>query len=238
SDYANRLPRGRTYARNGSILDLHIEPGQIVAAVAGSALYGVRIRIEPLAADRWETIRTASRGTLGSMVELLEGRVSKAVMQVVTDPATGLFPRSSEIHLSCSCPDWADLCKHAAATLYGVGARLDWEPELLFALRGVDPGELVGAPLPSRTTRRSGRRVLAVDDLAALFGVEIDFAPEPEPVDASLTEALANALAEASATIGALAEQPGVDERAVAEEIAELELMGVVYRVGEVWCLG
>jgi len=176
SDYANRLPRGRTYVRNGSVIDLQIAGGRIEALVSGSEFYEVTLGIRPLAAGKWKRIRSQCAGQIDSLVELLQGQVSDAVMDVVSRPGQGLFPTPREISLSCSCPDWATMCKHVAAVLYGVGARLDHAPELLFALRGVDPAELVADAVGrAGRKRKPGRgRVLAADDLSAVFGVDID----------------------------------------------------------------
>ena len=171
SDYENRLPRGRTYARNGSVLDLQIAKGVISALVMGSDLYQIRFTIAPLHDARWAGIKLRSTGQIDSLVELLQGRFSDAVMRVITDRDTGLFPAPSEIKKSCSCPDSASLCKHLAAVLYGIGARLDEQPELLFLLRGVDHLELLeGAPAG---TSLSGPSALDSADLANVFGIEI-----------------------------------------------------------------
>ena len=180
SDFANRLPRGRTYVRNGSVCHLSIGKGRIEAIVSGSKLYNVSIEIKPLPAGKWKRLRDQCTGKIGSMLELLQGHFSDQVMEIVTDPDQGLFPGPGEISMSCSCPDWADLCKHLAAVLYGVGARLDQQPELLFLLRGVDHQELIAADLDlTDASEGSGkRRRLAADDLSGLFGVEIDEAPE------------------------------------------------------------
>ncbi len=180
SDYENRLPRGRTYVRNGSVCHLGIGEGRIEAIVSGSELYDICINIQPLPANKWKLLRDRCTGKIGSLLELLQGRFSSQVMEVVTDREQGLFPKPDEIGMHCSCPDWATLCKHLAAVLYGVGARLDQHPELLFKLRGVDHGELISADLDiSSATRGEGkRRRLASDDLSGLFGVEIDGAPE------------------------------------------------------------
>src|SRR5262245_5675442 len=143
SDYANRLPRGRTYVRNGSIVDLQIAKGEVSALVAGSALYKIKIGIAPVRPSRWKSICRDCAGSIDSLVELLQGRLARAVMDRVCQEGDGLFPSPDEIDLSCSCPDWAGMCKHVAATLYGVGARLDEKPQLLFVLRGVDESELL-----------------------------------------------------------------------------------------------
>jgi uncharacterized Zn finger protein len=176
SDYANRLPRGRTYVRNGSVIDLQIEAGRVRALVSGSDIYEVDIKIKPLAKPRWTDIKRRCAGQIDSLVELLKGSISKGVMEIVTRKGEGLFPAPKEISLSCSCPDWATMCKHVAATLYGVGARLDHAPEMLFTLRGVDPTEMVEAAVeqPSKAGKLRKGRVLASEDLSSVFGVDID----------------------------------------------------------------
>ena len=184
SDFANRLPRGRTYVRNGSVVHLSVETGRVQALVMGTDLYRVDIGIEPLPERRWTEVKGRSAGEIDSLVELLRGSLSKGVMEVVTRPGEGLFPSPGEIALSCSCPDWAVMCKHVAAALYGVGARLDHEPEKLFTLRGVDPLEMVEAAVQQQPGAGAPRgRVLASDDLSSVFGIEIDTAGEDqEPV--------------------------------------------------------
>lgn len=178
SDYENRLPRGRTYARNGSILDLQITKGAISALVMGSELYELKFTIKPLEKSRWTAIKSRSTGQIDSLVELLQGRFSDAVMRVITDRDTGLFPSPAEIQKTCSCPDWAGLCKHLAAVLYGIGARLDEKPELLFLLRGVDHIELLESAPAGKA--RSATATLDSGDLADVFGIEIAPA-EPQP---------------------------------------------------------
>ena len=177
-DFWNRLGRGRDYVRNGSVCDLVIEPGRVRARVAGNDLYRVEIGIKKLPPARWKAIRQASTGRIDSVVELLQGRLSDAVMRVMTHPANGLFPRGNEIEMACSCPDYAVMCKHVAAALYGVGARLDDRPELLFVLRGVDTAELfdeaVESGVVTKTRGRSGPSALEGYDLAEIFGVEIE----------------------------------------------------------------
>lgn len=187
SDYENRLPRGRTYARNGSILHLEIDQGSVKAMVRGTSLYQIVLHIEPVPEAQWRSIRAECGGQIDSLVELLQGKLSAGVMAVVTRPGQGLFPTPSQILLSCNCPDWATMCKHVAATLYGVGARLDEQPELLFRLRGVDPAELVpGAIDRGLAFSKSARGVvLAADHLAEIFGADIDFDAEPLPTVAS-----------------------------------------------------
>ncbi len=185
SDFANRLPRGRTYVRNGSVIDLKITNGEVRAKVMGSSLYNVNVTVVAVPGKQWRSISADCAGSIDSLVELLQGRLSNAVMERICRPNTGLFPAPKEIKFSCSCPDWASMCKHVAAVLYGVGARLDSQPELIFALRRVDPKDLVaqaGAGL-----RRSGQSPTAgkvLDDahLADVFGIEMaDVAPAKKP---------------------------------------------------------
>src|SRR5271157_2358174 len=176
SDFANRLPRGRTYVSNGSVVDLQIERGKVEALVSGSEIYKVKIDIAVAAPARWKAICADCAGSIGSLVELLQGKLSKHVMERVCREADGLFPAPREIKMSCSCPDWAGMCKHVAATLYGVGARLDSQPDHLFTLRGVnreDMVSIVGADLPLTATPAASDRVLADDDIAALFGLDM-----------------------------------------------------------------
>jgi uncharacterized Zn finger protein len=176
SDYATRVPRGRTYVRNGSVLDLKIAKGEVAAMVAGSSLYEIKITIAPVKAARWKAICRDCSGGIDSLVELLQGRLAKGIMDRVCREGDGLFPSPEEIKLSCSCPDWADMCKHVAAALYGVGARLDEKPELLFVLRGVDENELLadaGEDLVRTRAVPSTDKLLGDSDVAALFGLEM-----------------------------------------------------------------
>ena len=184
SDYENRIPRGRTYVRNGSVVDLQIGKGEVAAMVAGSALYKINITIAPVKAARWKAICRDCAGTIDSLVELLQGRLAKGVMDRVCREGDGLFPSPTEIKLSCSCPDWADMCKHVAAALYGVGARLDQKPQLLFVLRGVDESELIagaGQDLTLTKAAPSAAKMLNDSDVAALFGLEMAEPAHPDP---------------------------------------------------------
>src|ERR1035437_5998594 len=176
SDFANRLPRGRTYVRNGSVIDLQIAPGEIKALVSASRIYKVAVKVAPVEKARWRSICEDCAGAIDSLIELLQGRFSKGVMERVCRQKTGLFPSPHEIQLSCSCPDWAGMCKHVAAVLYGIGARFDHQPELLFRLRGVDELELLAsagkaAPLSKRAPA-AGKR-LGGEDLSAMFGLDM-----------------------------------------------------------------
>ena len=193
-DFENRLPRGRTYVRNGSVCHLEIKKGRISAMVSGSSLYKIDIKIDTLPTARWKRVKRQCAGKIGSLIELLQGKLAAGVMEVVTDPDAGLFPAESEIHLDCNCPDWAHLCKHLAAVLYGIGARLDKQPELLFLLRGVKHDELIDSRVDkvvSGATGRGGRRrTVASDDLTDVFGIDIEEPPEvPEDARSATAKA-------------------------------------------------
>lgn len=176
SDYSNRLSRGRSYVRHGAVCHLAIESGTIFAQVSGSSLYQVKIGVTALQSKIWDAVKTRCAGQIASMLELLEGKLSKHVMGIVCDRDHGLFPSPREITLSCSCPDGARMCKHVAATLYGVGHRLDREPDLLFRLRGVDPVELLTSPVATPIGSED-EESLNSDDLASLFGIDMDAVP-------------------------------------------------------------
>jgi uncharacterized Zn finger protein len=183
SDFASRMPRGRTYVRNGSVLDLQIAKGEVAAMVAGSSLYKIKITVAPVTAARWKAICRDCAGEINSVVELLQGRLAKGVMDRVCRQGDGLFPSPEEIKLSCSCPDWADMCKHVAAALYGVGARLDERPQLLFKLRGVDENDLLanaGQDLALTKAPPGAANILDGNDVAALFGLEMAEAAIPD----------------------------------------------------------
>lgn len=184
SDYANRLPRGRTYVRNGSVVDLQITPGKVTALVSGSSMYEVNIGIKRTAKARWRTLAGRCAGKIDSVVELLQGRLSGGVMEIIARRDTGLFPSPREISLDCTCPDWATMCKHVAAVLYGVGARLDDAPRMLFVLRDVDHMDLVaragsGGALGT-ITGQAKVQVLRPDGLSEIFGIDLaDDEPSP-----------------------------------------------------------
>ena len=185
SDYRNRLPRGRTYVRNGSVVDLQIEEGMINARVSGSDLYEVKVSIEPVSRARWKSICEDCAGGIDSLVELLQGRFSKGVMERICRQRSGLFPAPNEIRFSCSCPDWASMCKHVAAVLYGAGARLDDRPELLFRLRRVDEKDLLsgaaaGMPLTGKKPRAG--KVLDAEDISGIFDLDLESGSAIEPV--------------------------------------------------------
>lgn len=186
ADYSNRIGRGRSYVRNGAVLDLKIEPGEVKAIVQGSQSkpYVVIIKIKPIRKDNWIKIKESCQGQLESLPELLEGNFPKTLSAIFMAKGEGLFPSSDEIKLSCSCPDWASMCKHVAATLYGIGARLDENPMLFFTLRNADVHELISQAVDDHTqnllkiAENKSVRVLEDLDLEDMFGIDLDGTPE------------------------------------------------------------
>ncbi|MDR1478645.1 MAG: hypothetical protein LBJ00_06855 [Planctomycetaceae bacterium] len=183
AELSNRLDRGRTYVRNGSVVHIEIEEGCVKSIVAGSVPYHTEIRIDKLKPNQWKSFKKKCSGEIGTVVELLQGKLSKNVLSLITNRRDGLFPIPKEIRLGCSCPDacgsW--MCKHIAATLYGVGSLLDKSPELFFKLRGVDHLELIDTSV-SITTGRKDSETLDDSSLEGIFGIELGEADEqPKP---------------------------------------------------------
>jgi uncharacterized Zn finger protein len=186
ADYSNRIGRGRSYVRNGAVLDLKIQPGEVKALVQGSESkpYNVTIEIKPIQKNNWIKIKASCQGQLESLPELLEGNFPKTLATVFMAKGEGLFPSSDEIKLSCSCPDWASMCKHVAATLYGIGARLDENPMLFFTLRNADVHELIFQAVDDhkrellKIAENKSARVLDNMDLEDMFGIDLDITTE------------------------------------------------------------
>jgi uncharacterized Zn finger protein len=169
SDLSNRLPRGRTYLRTGAVIDLKIAAGRVNALVAGTSLYEVSVRMRRLPMKRWKGVISSCTGHVDSAIELLSGRVPETVLRALVDRKAGLFPAPAEIEFDCSCPDFAGMCKHIAAVLYGVGARLDRSPELFFTLRKLDLNDLVAGSVPTAAPSD-----LDGASLEGIFGIELD----------------------------------------------------------------
>ena len=187
-DYENRLPRGRSYVRHGAVIDLQIGAGSVAALVSGTSTYEVTVRIRSLPTKSWRQLASECTNQIDSLVDLLRGKLPAQVMERVTRKSDGLFPTPKEISFECSCPDWAGMCKHVAAALYGVGVRFEEKPELLFQLRGVDHTELVSGAadaVPGLAGGVKGRKVIKGADLSALFGIEL----ESRTVKSELAEA-------------------------------------------------
>lgn len=175
SDYESRLPRGRSYVRHGSVINLEIKAGEVTALVKGSSLYEVSITIDKVKSSEWQMLMKECAGQIDSLIELLQGKFSKGVMAILTQPEKGLFPRPKEIHLKCNCPDYAEMCKHVAAVLYGIGARLDEEPEALFLLRQANHLDLLETAVEDGlepTLSQSPTKTLDAD-LSSLFDIDL-----------------------------------------------------------------
>lgn len=184
ADYSNRIGRGRSYIRHGAVLDLQIGPGEVLALVQGSTRnpYSVSVKIQKLKKEVWQRLKTECEGTLESFQELLAGAFPKALGEIFISKDAGMFPAPRELTFSCSCPDWAEMCKHVAATLYGVGVRLDEDPQLFFKLRDAEIGELIkqavaekAEKLLKKATRKSSRIIEGeAVDLSSVFGIDIE----------------------------------------------------------------
>lgn len=219
SDFANRLPRGRTYARNGSVVDLEIKPGCVKAFVSGSEIYQVNVEIDRVETAAWKRIKAECSASIDSLLDLLAGRFSDGVMQRLTHRADGLFPQPKQIRMSCSCPDWAVLCKHVAAVLYGIGARLDEQPQLLFLLRNVDHNELVSQAVSAENLSGAlggSGEALAGEDLGAMFGIDLDSTAPAQADSTAASSAKPRKRAAARAGRSAKAAQPTGSSRRTA----------------------
>lgn len=187
ADYSNRIGRGRSYVRCGSVLDLQISGGEVKSLVQGSETrpYSIVIKIKALEKSIWKKIKGVCEGKLDSLQELLVGKFPKALDEIFTAHGKGLFPSPKEIDFDCSCPDWADMCKHVAATLYGVGARLDKDPNLFFALRKIDINDLITETVKDKTkelltkAKKKSSRIIEDQDLSSVFGIELDSVSKP-----------------------------------------------------------
>lgn len=177
ADYDYRLERGRSYLRSGAILDLTIEPGIVRAFVLGGELYQIEIIFKPCSSERWQKLQAACADEVSSLLDLLSGQLSEAVMAALINPDYGLFPKARGMVLSCTCLDVARVCKHLAAVLYGIGARLDEAPELLFTLRDADMHGLVVEKTTSILANKDGLDSAEASALGELFGIDLSSKP-------------------------------------------------------------
>ncbi|MBC8180936.1 hypothetical protein H8E88_07415 [candidate division KSB1 bacterium] len=187
ADYSNRIGRGRSYVRHGAVLDLKIQAGKVTALVQGteSRPYSVEIDIESIPKTKWNKIKKACQGKLASVAKLIDGKFPKELQEIFTEKGSGLFPKPSEINFDCSCPDWASMCKHVAAALYGIGSRLDENPSLFFILRKVKIDDLVSEVAKDKSksmlskAKTKTSRVIDDSDVSKMFGIDIDEEAEP-----------------------------------------------------------
>lgn len=182
ADYSNRIGRGRSYVRHLAVVDLQIAPGRVTALVQGSRgkPYKVQISIAGMKEQNWQIIKGECQSRLSSLPDMMAGKLPKDLQEIFMTQGKGLFHTPAEISFDCSCPDWASMCKHVAATLYGVGARLDEEPALFFALRQADMADLISQAVQEKTSRiltddiTNDSKIIADDQLSKLFGIEMD----------------------------------------------------------------
>lgn len=177
ADFSNRIGRGSSYVKNGFVIDLKISEGLVTGKVMGTRLYTIEIEIDLLSEQRKNDIIKTIGRRIESVSDLIDGKFPKDFGELFLTQKRGLFPAPEEIHKSCSCPDWADMCKHVAAVLYGVGARLDQDPLLFFKLRGVDVKAFIKASIDEKLNslmKNAGKtteRVIKDADIAGIFGV-------------------------------------------------------------------
>lgn len=182
ADYDNRINRGRSYVRHGAVVDLKISAGNIKALVKGSGSkpYTIDIKIDGLSKSTWDDVAKKCIGKIHSMEELVAGKFPKVLEELFTSKGKGLFPSPEEITLNCDCPDWATMCKHVAAALYGVGARLDENPKLFFTLRKVNIEDLIAEAINKQAetllekSKTKGRRVIEDSDIFDMFGIDVE----------------------------------------------------------------
>lgn len=176
ADYSNRLPRGKKYIRHKCVLDLKIQKGEVNALVSGSSVYKVRIRFDPLKKEKEKELSDKCSREIENIEELIQGRFPESLKSLFYEKG-GLFPSPKEIHFSCSCPDFAVMCKHVAAVMYGIGVRLDEDPLQFFVLRGIDVEPFVTHVIEDKVdtmlknARKPTRRVLEMEDIEGLIGI-------------------------------------------------------------------
>lgn len=180
ADYENRLDRGKRYVRAGTVIDLKIERGKVAARVQGSRKtpYKVEIRISPLSEEKCQSIISKCNKKLRNLEALMSGNFPEEMAELFKEKG-GLFPSPNEISFNCSCPDWALMCKHVAAALYGVGVRLDEEPMLFFTLRGIEMEHFIDVALENKVEQMlknadkigtNPSRLLEIESQKELFG--------------------------------------------------------------------
>lgn len=177
ADYESRLDRGKRYVRTGAVVDLKIQKGKVLARVQGrrKTPYKVEVRISPLSEERCQRAIEQCGRKIKNLERLVSGDFPTELKETFLEQG-GLFPEPKEISFSCSCPDWALMCKHVAAVLYGIGARFDEDPLLFFELRGIDVGRFVDVTLANRVESMlanadaPSKRIISDEHRMKLFG--------------------------------------------------------------------
>lgn len=182
----NRLPRGRTYARSGAVGTLSIAPGEILADVQGSRRtpYSVRVRVRIFSAEEWGRVLDALAAEIGHTAALLDGELPPFVADDIRGVGLDLLPGPGELQPRCSCPDWADPCKHSAAVCYLVADLLDADPFGVLLLRGLTRDEILSALRSRRHLGVTAPLSVATVDHAPDHGVlaRDAFAGQPRPL--------------------------------------------------------
>ena len=179
ADYSNRINRGKSYVKSNAVLDLKVSKGRVAAKVQGSRAkpYDTEVRIDTLDSTKWRKILELCNHRIDTLEQLIEGRFPKELEILFKDKRYSMFPSPKEIHFNCSCPDYAIMCKHVAAVLYGIGARLDQNPLLFFELRDIDGRELIRKSMEQKiesmlkNTGRKSKREITAEDIPNIFGL-------------------------------------------------------------------
>jgi uncharacterized Zn finger protein len=221
----SRLKRGRTYARAGQVVELEVEPGLVLAKVQGSRYspYRVRIRGKVLSEHQWRRVEKAMAAQALPLAKLLAGEMPHDIEELFASCKLTLFPRSKrELTASCSCPDWANPCKHVAAAYYILAERFDEDPFLIFQARGRSREQIVAALRARRTNAAQTSEIViatpveAAPELADQLATFYQAGPELETItpqiarpqiDAALLKRLGPAPAETDADLRRLYER-------------------------------
>ena len=181
--FSNRIGRGKTYVRNGLVIDFQIKYGEVNAYVQGTrkAPYKVTVSIDNINSKIVEKIKLSCQGKIETMEQLLEGSFSKDLADIFMVEGVGLFPEPKEIHFGCSCPDWTDCCKHVSAVLYAIGSKLDVNPSLFFTLRGLDLDDFLKDVIINKTDNLlekgkncNSKRIIKEKNINDLFQINIE----------------------------------------------------------------
>lgn len=180
ADYGSRLERGKRYVRSGTVIDLNITKGRVRALVQGrrATPYKVDIHISPLKEEEMETLIEKCGHKVSNLETLINGDFPKDLQELFTS-SSGLFPAPKEISFACSCPDWAIMCKHVAAVMYGIGAKFDENPFLFFELRGIDVHRLIDVAIESHVDHMlehahdQSERIIKDENIKDIFGIDI-----------------------------------------------------------------
>ena len=180
ADYSNRLARGRKYLRYGAVANLDIEKGDIKGIVIGSSkkYYEISISIDTLEEEKRNNLVKKIKKRISSLEELVQGEFPKELKGLLKSKENNLFPKAKEINFLCSCPDYAKMCKHIVAILYGVGVKLDQDPLLLFKLRGIDIDYIIDKTIENKSndlldkSSESSDRVIENSEVNDLFDMD------------------------------------------------------------------